>query len=196
MISRNHKFGAVAYLHYSQSQNVWTQVEFGKFAFKKNHEETYEDLFAYSKKKERRSESRLSKKILRSEETTNSERVAYSPHVVCHKTPNYARSFFFFRVCVTPAGHGLRPGRSVHDEHIHTCAPQRTSKIRRCRYHPLGNHLARVATYGIMKVRAREERGEELGECERGPGEEGEGPERREWKGPGLQGAARDQVSV
>lgn len=79
---------------------------------------------------------------------------AHSPHVVCHKTPNYARSFF--KVCVTPAGYGLAIA-AVCTKHI-----RNTPKIRRCRYRPLGNHLARVATYGIMKVRA--ERGKELGE--------------------------------
>ena len=95
-----------------------------------------------------------------------------------HNTPNYARSFF--RVCVTPAGYGLaiaRPGRACTN--IYVCS---TSKIRRCRYRPLENHLARVATYGIMEVRA--ERGEELGERARrgSEGGQGGGPERREWK--------------
>lgn len=51
----------------------------------------------------------------------NSERrVAYSPHVVRHKTPNYARSFF--RVCVTPVGYGLANTRSepsVHETHTY-----------------------------------------------------------------------------
>lgn len=93
---------------------------------------------------------------------------------------------------MTPAGYALviELRTSVH-EHIRA----QHAEIRRCRYRPLGNHLARVATYGIMKVRTK--RGKELGEYEKGlRRERRRGAERREWKEPGLQGAARDQVSA
>lgn len=104
--------------------------------------------------------------------------MAYSPYVVRHKTPNYARSFFL-GVCVMPAGYdglAITTGTCV----CTNTYVRNTPKIRRCRYRPLGNHLARVATYGIMKV--RRERGEELGEYEKGLRKETEG-ERKEENG-------------
>lgn len=123
---------------------IWNCPWFVKFTLKKNHEETIRSFYIFEKWRKLMGTKFISVYIT----TTNSETCVYSPHVVRHKIPNYVRSFF--RVCVMPTG--VRPRNSVRDE----CARTRirnTSKIRRCRYRPLGNHLARIATYGIMKVR-------------------------------------------
>lgn len=85
----------------------------------------------------------------------------------------------FFKVCVTPARHGLAiaPGTSVHDEHIR----MRATYVENSTMQVSSSRKSSGASCDIRDYEgAREERGEELGECEREAGPLREGGRKEE----------------